>query len=103
MCTVKTPKVQQPTNKQPVYLANPYLDGSSANGLAIGRNSLRIDRSAPGTTPPPASVGMPSAPVQLGIGTTPSRPASPGLNPALVIDNTNWPAGALGRGNYALR
>ena len=42
MC-MKTPKVNQPTDKPPQYLRNPFLDGL-AIGQGQGRNSLRIDR-----------------------------------------------------------
>lgn len=65
MCTVSAPKPQTPQDKPVQYLSNPWLDGAAIGNRASGRNSLRIDRAAPGT--PPASgvqtpAPMPGAP-----------------------------------------
>lgn len=62
MCTSHTPKVEQPTEKKPVYMSNPYLDGLGIGAEARGRNSLRIDIGAPlpaqNITPPPIYTGV---------------------------------------------
>lgn len=63
MCTTKTPKVQQPVQKDPVYMANSWLDGLGINGESMGRNSLRIDMGTPAAHPitrptfPPPNTG----------------------------------------------
>jgi hypothetical protein len=61
MCTSHTPKVEQPTEKKPVYMSNPYLDGLGIGAEASGRNSLRIDIGSPlpsrnPVAPPPVYV-----------------------------------------------
>lgn len=64
MCTSHTPKVEQPTQKDPVYMSNPYLDGLGIGAESSGRNSLRIDMGSPVSTainrplfPPPGGGG----------------------------------------------
>ena len=89
MCT-KRPRIQQPEQKDPQFLRNPYLDGL-AIGAGRGRNSLRIDRADPlmggfrttglfGTsrTPlPPGSTLIPRDPA-LGLPGTPLPDATRG-------------------------
>lgn len=61
MCTSSTPKVQQPTQKNPIYMSNPYLDGLGIGAESSGRNSLRIDMGSPvptASTPPPFIGGV---------------------------------------------
>lgn len=59
MCA-KTPKIAQPVEKDPQYLANPFLDGLQI-GKGTGRNQLRTDLGSPLlTVPAPSGVALPA-------------------------------------------
>ena len=66
MCTSHAPKVEQPEQKKPVYMSNPYLDGLGMGAESSGRNSLRIDMGSP--VPTSASITNPIYSPPLGGG-----------------------------------
>lgn len=85
MCTSHTPKVEQPTQKPPVYMSNPYLDGLGI-GTNTGRNSLRIDMGS-------------SVPTASSVSSYTPSPSVAGSYGNLTIGNYGGGAGVGGRGN----
>lgn len=84
MCTtVKSPTPRPVTEKDPIYMRNPWLDGLGIGAEARGRNSLRIDLGGPSRRPRGTPSGSPGGSPGAGV------PGLPWLRPGGVTGGTS--------------